>query len=744
MPKVNPTVAWWALCYVLACPVLGQSTPQAESGPTIHATVNEVALDVVVRDKKGRLVKNLKPGDVEIYEDGVRQEIRSLRLVGGEVVAHQAAQQEDEQAGGDGALRPMAMPLRSLNLMCIVFHNLDPGTRKWAVAATQDFVKTELRPGTWVGVFNLDSRLTPLHAFTMNRDEILRAAASAFNGSSVDITRAAEAVLNSTPNLQLYVGFVSPGGRSGGVKDLSTTGSVSMAAITGADVDNGPGANSQRGDLVLQRRQFIGIEGARQMDQIKLLIRQVGAFPGHKTVLLLSPGLTTTGEPDQFQAMLNKANLADLSIYAFDANGLNQTSTAQASSMAMQHVATLSQEQNTLAPGLPIATTRGVGTAGAVAERSRQDDYLQGAVRTSDSQAGLRALAEGTGGFLVANTNDLRRPFQQIVEDASTHYEADYHPSSAKYDGHFRKIEVKLARADLLANAKVESRDGYFAIPDFGGSAPLLPFEMAGLMTLNARPLPHAFDFRTAAFQFRPGSESSQSAVVFELPGANLTATPQPARRSHRLHASLFAVVKDSNGQIVDKFGQDFPYEIPDDQLAGIQTAPIDYSHAFNLPAGHYTVESVLFDREANRASTSRVELDSSPQKGIGLSSLVVVARADPLTADADANDPFLFQGRDVVPMLDGPLKSSAKPLVYFVVYPDKSSQETPRIRAEFFVGGEELEVKEVDLPAPDSSGAIPVAVSAVARPGKCEIKITARQGFQSAVQNVSYTVDAQ
>jgi hypothetical protein len=201
--------------------------------------------------------------------------------------------------------------------------------------------------------------------------------------------------------------------------------------------------------------------------------------------------------------------------------------------------------------------------------------------------------------------------------------------------------------------------------------------------------------------------------------------------------------VKDANGQIVDKFGQDFPYEVPDNQLAGIQTAPIDYTHAFNLPAGRYTVESVLFDREANRASTSTVELDSPPRKGVGLSSLVVVARADPLTADADANDPFLFHGRDIVPMLDGSLPASAKPVVYFVVYPDKSSQETPRIRVEFFVGGEELEQKEEELPAQDSFGAIPMLVSAVARPGKCDIKITARQGFRSTVQSVSYTVAA-
>jgi len=122
----------------------------------------------------------------------------------------------------------------------------------------------------------------------------------------------------------------------------------------------------------------------------------------------------------------------------------------------------------------------------------------------------------------------------------------------------------------------------------------------------------------------------------------------------------------------------------------------------------------------------------------------MVVARADPLTADADANDPFLLQGRDVVPMLDASLPASAKPLVYFVVYPDKSSQEKPRLHVQYFAGGEELEQKDTELPAPDSFGAIPMVVKAVARPGKCEIKITALQGFQSTVRNVTYTVAAQ
>src|SRR6267378_6078159 len=42
---------------------------------------NEVVLDAVVKDKKGRAVKDLTAADFQISEDGVLQEVRSFRLV---------------------------------------------------------------------------------------------------------------------------------------------------------------------------------------------------------------------------------------------------------------------------------------------------------------------------------------------------------------------------------------------------------------------------------------------------------------------------------------------------------------------------------------------------------------------------------------------------------------------------------------------------------------------------------------
>ena len=42
---------------------------------------SEVVLDAVVKDKKGRPVKDLTAADFQVFEDGARQQVNSFRLV---------------------------------------------------------------------------------------------------------------------------------------------------------------------------------------------------------------------------------------------------------------------------------------------------------------------------------------------------------------------------------------------------------------------------------------------------------------------------------------------------------------------------------------------------------------------------------------------------------------------------------------------------------------------------------------
>src|ERR1035441_6755223 len=148
----------------------------------------------------------------------------------------------------------------------------------------------------------------------------------------------------------------------------------------------------------------------------------------------------------------------------------------------------------------------------------------------------------------MANTNDVEKPLTHVMEDVNTHYEIAYPPTSNNDDGHFRKIEVKLARAGLT----VQTRDGYFAVPDTG-EGPVTPEEIGGLKALDRQPRPHDFDFLLRPYRYRQSGATTQYAIAFEMPISNLTAIPGAGVKKHLLHASLLALVKDSQGRIVDR-----------------------------------------------------------------------------------------------------------------------------------------------------------------------------------------------
>src|SRR5581483_11801145 len=55
----------------------------------------------------------------------------------------------------------------------------------------------------------------------------------------------------------------------------------------------------------------------------------------------------------------------------------------------------------------------------------------------------LAILADSTGGFLIANTNDFTGKLKRLTEDIETYYEISYDPQIQKYDGSFRKVSVR-------------------------------------------------------------------------------------------------------------------------------------------------------------------------------------------------------------------------------------------------------------------------------------------------------------
>ncbi len=738
--------------------ILGASLCAQDSNVVLRSSTREVLLEVVVRDAHGRLVNKVDPSQVSVYEDGVRQEIRSFRLVQGRDV--RADDEKQAAAAGTGnSAPPPVNPLRTVNVVCLVLNDLTPETRAFAFQSARKFVNREVRPDTFIGVFTLDATgLRPVFPFSNNREHLLKAVELAAVNQLPTVAQNTGAMLNGL-SLSLAGVFQNSQGANPSAASLDSRAPGNPADGGTIDPNSADGfADGTSAHNPMGVPGNIGLavtSGLREIDSLIGLDRQLSGLPFQKTVLLMSTGLTRP--PDQlqyWQSLIRSANKGGVTFYGMDVWGLSPyqdvpvtadsglaTTPATGSIALTQRAANLSQGQTTsglVAPGAGGSSTPSGGPGAGLMEVGRQTDYLRFGVSSANTQEALRELSESTGGFVIANTNDTDKLLARVMEDVDTHYELSYRPSAESRDGHFRKIEVKLARADL----RVETRSGYFALPESWDSPPT-GAEMAGLRALDAKPMPHAFDFESKAFRFRPEKGSSQYSIAFEVPVANLTATPEPALKKHKYHAALLALVKNAQGEIVEKISKDVPSEVDDALLPVLRPDCMTYERAVNLAPGQYTVETAVVDEETGRASTNVLRLDNREESALAMSDIALLHRIENLQRPPDAADPFEIPGKRATPYVSTALPARADPYVYFVVYLAGNSPGLPALRAKFFKGGRLLATQQSELPLPDESGAVPMAIHAVNAPGDYEVRITVTEGRRSVERSLKYTIAA-
>ena len=134
----------------------------------LQGGTREVLLDFVVRDKHQREVKDIRPEEVEIYEDGARQTLKGFQ--------YRTGKEEQPVTPGvrqDNKQTLKLDPLREINLVTMVFAGMSPLSRRQATAMAHDFLQTEPGPNTWIGVFTLNYRLAAIQSYTAEHPEPL-------------------------------------------------------------------------------------------------------------------------------------------------------------------------------------------------------------------------------------------------------------------------------------------------------------------------------------------------------------------------------------------------------------------------------------------------------------------------------------------------------------------------------------------------------------------------------------------
>lgn len=693
--------------------------PKAGDQQTFKTGTEEVVLDVVVRDKKNHPLNDLKASDFQIYDNGVRRQVKSFRLVQG-----------NEATSADGRTAPLDA-MRQVRLLTLIFDNLDVEGRRLSRDAGLSLLKDELQPNVFLSVLAIDHAVEVIQPFTNDRALLKKAIERVTGGANNFGSDTAIA----TQELEQMLG---PNKAGQGLADQ--TGSIS----NGATGPNGPasaGSASASANAIMARM-MLQIVQAKQRDAsfdlgrskifaLLQVVRQQYLLPGRKTILYFTPGFSIPeGMEEPFKSVISIANRSNVSFYALDARGLNE---------GLQNAASTSELKDALSASAENLKRGNVSIANA---QSADTAIMAGRANVQNT---LADLADSTGGFLIANTNDFRGQLKRLTEDIETYYEVSYDPGIENYDGSFRKVSV---RTDV-PNARIQSRAGYFALPPaIRNQAVLSAYEVPLLKALDTMPVPKTFGFETAALHYKGTDSSPECVVVLDIPVGNLTFSEDKTTHQYSGNVAYLILVKNANGEVVKKLNAEVPLKLDADKLASVKASShfIDVQY-FSLPPGRYTLSSALLDREGNRVSARKsVFIMPDADSSLLLSSVTPIRDMKP-KAETPNTDPLLMQDRVISPEVNPTVdKANTKGLsFYMVIYPDKSSSEKPTLQMQISKDGQVLGGGAPPLGSPDALGRIQyVATVPVAQlsTGDYQMRFLVKQGSHASDETVSFAVE--
>lgn len=405
-----------------------------ESAPAIKAETVAIPVRVVVRDRKGRPVANLKKEDVEVYQDGQLESISNFTAISG---APNSAQGESGESGVSTApvspdkatvstqAQPALAPQRYLALFFDDMHlqskDLDYTTADAAkylasLPATDHFaIVTASRQGELA--FTADR--SKLHDAIMKL-QIHPAPAGKVSAATVPIPTGcpaidyweADAILNGS-------GMAASGVLQDAKMDLWTcshTDSKSLPDRVAAAIV----LNTARAALAQAE-----VQTETVLQRVEELVRSMSSLPGQRVIVLISPGFLYKTHRRQLSDLIDRAIQSDVVVNS-------------------------------------IETRRGFNLA-AMAQSWNRPEVQLGAVESqagSDSQTAMADIAHSTGGRIFVGATDYASAFSHLAVAPEFYYLLAYSPSNPPADGKYHAIKVKLA---TRLNFTVETRRGFYA-----------------------------------------------------------------------------------------------------------------------------------------------------------------------------------------------------------------------------------------------------------------------------------------
>jgi VWFA-related protein len=375
--------------------------------PTFRATTDLVSLDVIVRDNKGQFVADLKPGDFEIYEDGVKQEISSFVLSHGGRTYNQKA--PPAVAVQEGVFLPASRPTSDSSGRVFLLFIDDLHLDFRSTPKTRDLIKRMLRllihDGDMFGIVTTGTSSVE-QQLTYDR-QILESAISRITGNAL---RPSE-ILNQ-------------------------------------------GSWGAQGPIEVRHRTRVAFETA--YDLMKNLERVQNR---RKAVIYISSGYDFNPfERTRFEKEVERLQTTAEALTYDPYQIIRESQSSLNEADLVAELTMLTRAANRANAAFYTIDPRGLVAGQDIDEEVNTTDY-QDWIR--ETQTTLRVLAEETGGFAIVNQNDFDKGLKRIDAETSDYYLIGFVSSNPDPLKRSRKLEVKVLRDDMT----IDHRTAYSLRP---------------------------------------------------------------------------------------------------------------------------------------------------------------------------------------------------------------------------------------------------------------------------------------